>query len=408
MGNKEGKEGKNNLAQNYVIEEEEWEKDETESSPETMTTIPRRLDELPPTMKTKLEKSGISEEDINNNLQLIFTICYFNNRKDFEDLPVHNKKGKCTQCQKANLLQAKSKLQVPTRGNSKAHMDFLDKGGFGAVFSAKIQLSPDKKRERCAIKKLPHKEKMDRMANYSEIYYTSTLSHANIVQFKTVFLIPAGSYTKDSSITEIWMVMEYLQGGTLNEASKIIKLSEKHVAFVGREVCKALKYIHEQGFAHRDLKSQNVMLSIEGHVKLIDLGLMCDFRKGPRTRMLGSPYWIPPEMIKSEPHSYQVDVWSMAVCLLELLIQKPPLYGNTISSMFTVATKGLAHTIPETVSKDCRDFLTSCLVIDQTKRSMPPELLQHKFVTQPNLEEGIVDILRNVFLNNAIQNLSSF
>jgi len=404
MGNKDGK-----LAlANYVIEEEEWEKEDNESSPETMTTIPRKIEELPATMRVKLEKSGISEEDIKNNLQIIFTICYFNNRKDFEEIPVHTKKGKCPQCPKSKVAQAKTLLQVPNRGNTKAHMEFLDKGGFGAVFSAKIQLGADKKKERVAIKKLPHKEKFDRIANYSEVYYSSFLSHPNIVQFRTVFLIPGGSYTKDPNTPEIWLAMEFLQGGTLNEASKIIKLSEKHVAFVGREVCKALKYIHEQGFAHRDLKSQNVMLSIEGHVKLIDMGLMCDFRKGPRTRMLGSPYWIPPEMIKSEPHSYQVDVWSMAVCLLELLIQKPPLYGNTISSMFTVATKGLTSCIPDYASKDCRDFLSDCLVIDQEKRHMPPELLKHKFVTQPNLEEGIVDILRNIFLNNAIQNLSSF
>jgi serine/threonine protein kinase len=57
--------------------------------------------------------------------------------------------------------------------------------------------------------------------------------------------------------------------------------------------------------------------------------------------MLGSPYWIPPEMILSQPHSFQVDVWSVAVCLLELLNQKPPLYGNTLSSMYHVATKGM-------------------------------------------------------------------
>jgi len=404
MGNKEGKQ----LPINYVIEEEEWETEEHESSQENMLHISRTLDELPPSMKFKLSKSGLTDDEIKDNLQLIFTICYFNNRKEFDEVPVHKKIGKCPQCPKQSLLEAKALLQVPNKANTKSHMEFLDKGGFGAVFSAKIQLAPEKKRERVAIKKLPHKEKVDRIANYSEVYYSSQLTHPNIVQFKTAYMIPAGGYTKDPVVPEIWMCMEYLQGGTLNEASKLCKLSEKHVAFVGREVCKALKYIHEQGFAHRDLKSQNVMLSIEGNVKLIDMGLMCDFRKGPRTRMLGSPYWIPPEMIKSEPHSFQVDVWSMAVCLLELMIQKPPLYGNTITSMFTVATKGLVHTIPQSVSNECRDFLTNCLVIEQEKRQMPPELLKHKFVTQPNLEEGIVDILRNVFLNNAIQNLSSF
>jgi len=405
MGNRDGK---HQIPINFTIEKEEWENEDYESIPETLTIIPRTLEELPISVKAKLTKSGLTPEEINNNLDVIMTICYFNHRKDFDDLPVHKKMGKCSTCPKQNLLTAKKLVQIPTKAHVKSHMEFLDKGGFGAVFSSKIHIGDEKKKQRVAIKKLPHKEKGDRLANYSELFYIHRLDHPNIVQFKTAFLIPAGGITKDSNIPEIWMCMEYLQGGTLNEASKLCKLSEKHVAFVGREICKALKYIHEQGFAHRDLKSANVMLSINGTVKLIDMGLMCDFRKGPRTRMLGSPYWIPPEMIKSEPHSFQVDVWSMAVCLLELIIQKPPLYGNTITSMFTVATKGLVHTIPNTSSEDCRDFLSNCLVIEQEKRHMPDQLLTHKFVTQPNLEEGIVDILRNVFLNNAIQNLSSY
>lgn len=124
--------------------------------------------------------------------------------------------------------------------------------GFGAVFSAKIQITPNGKKERVAIKKLPHKDKFDRIANYSEMFFSSHLDHPNIVKFKIAYLIPAGSsILKDSSVPEVWMAMEFLQGGTLNEASKIIKLAEKHVAFVAREVTKALKYIHEQGFAHR-------------------------------------------------------------------------------------------------------------------------------------------------------------
>jgi len=390
------------------IPAEEWETEEHDSSPETMLPIVRKYEEMPTKVKEKIEKAGITEKEIEQNLQIVFTVAHFNHRKEFGEIPVNDKKGKCPQCPKKHMLEAKALLELPTKTHVKSSMDFLDRGGFGAVFSAKIQLEAGRKKERIAIKKLPHKDKFDRLSNFSEIYYSSHLKHPNIVEFKTAWLIPGGVYTKDPLIPEIWMAMEYLQGGTLNEASKIIRLSDKHVAFVAREVCRALQYIHEQGFAHRDLKSQNVMLSIEGHVKLIDMGLMCDFRRGPRTRMLGSPYWIPPEMILGLPHSFQVDVWSIAVCLMELLMQKPPLYGNTFVSMFHVATKGLVDQIPETVTPECREFLTACLVVDPAKRVMPPELLKLAWVTAERLEEGIVDVLRNIFLNNAIQNLSSF
>jgi len=402
MGNKNDK-----IPVDFEIEEEEWEKEDAESSPEIMTIIPHTWEELTEEMKKKIDKSGISEEEGKANINILYSVLYFNARKEFENFPVATKQGKCAQCSKQCRQEAKKLVQIPTKAVIKGHMEFLDKGGFGAVFSGKLQLDPNsKKREKYAIKKLPHHEKFDRLSNYSEIFYMSHLNHPNICNFKGAYFIPGDSHTTEQK-NEVWMIMEYLQGGTLNEASKIVKLSEKHVAFVAREMLKALKFIHEQGFAHRDLKSQNVMLSIEGQVKLIDFGLMCDFRKGPRTRMLGSPYWIPPEMIKSEPHSFEVDVWSMAVCLLELIIQKPPLYGNTISSMFTVATKGLVHAIPETSSKNCKDFLSRCLVVNPSERGIPNELLNHKWVTQEKLEEGIVEVLRSVFLSNAIAQLSS-
>lgn len=101
MGNKEGKPG-----QEYTIPEEEWENEDVESTPETMTIIPRTFEELPTKVKEKLVKSGITEEEIKDNLSLIFTIAYFNNRKEFDDLPVANKKGKCPCCPKKNLLEA--------------------------------------------------------------------------------------------------------------------------------------------------------------------------------------------------------------------------------------------------------------------------------------------------------------
>lgn len=101
MGNKEGKAGVE-----YTIPDEEWESEEVESSPETMNVIPRTYEEMPTKVKEKLVKSGITEEEIKENLSLVFTIAYFNNRKEFEDLPVAKKNGKCSVCPRKNLLEA--------------------------------------------------------------------------------------------------------------------------------------------------------------------------------------------------------------------------------------------------------------------------------------------------------------
>jgi len=81
--------------------------------------------------------------------------------------------------------------------------------------------------------------------------------------------------------------MEYMEGGTLHEAVKGHNFSEPEMAFVGREMMLGIKYVHDLSLAHRDLKSQNVMLTVQGDVKLIDFGLAVDVSKGDRSHMVG-------------------------------------------------------------------------------------------------------------------------
>jgi hypothetical protein len=184
MGNKEGK-----LPVFEEVPEEEWEKEEHESSQETMTMLNRKFEEMPSKVKSAMEKAGVSEQEIKDNVHIAYTVSYFNFRKEYGDFQIAEKKGKCPQCPKENLLKAsmflclpsirsvsyslEKAILVPTRQHVKSSMEFLDKGyvllfsvlclsvhtrsGFGAVFSVKMQLDPAKKKERVAVKKLPHK-----------------------------------------------------------------------------------------------------------------------------------------------------------------------------------------------------------------------------------------------------------
>lgn len=101
MGNKEGKQP--------VFEdvpEEEWEKEDHESTPETMTMLNRTLQEMPPKVKAAMEKAGVTDAEIKENVHVAFTVSYFNFRKEYGEFQIAEKKGKCPQCPKENLLKA--------------------------------------------------------------------------------------------------------------------------------------------------------------------------------------------------------------------------------------------------------------------------------------------------------------
>jgi p21-activated kinase 1 len=278
------------------------------------------------------------------------------------------------------------------KGNEKA-----GEGGFGAVTVAK-DLNSKSGKERVAIKRVPHDTARTQENNWTEISFLSASIHANIVQFKHAYLV-------NEDKEEICIVMEYLEGGTLGEAAAANALTEDHIAFVTHEILMALSYLHAHQWVHRDLKSANVMMSIKGEIKLIDFGLCADFSEGPRIQMLGSPYWIPPEMIWAHPHTYPADVWSMAVCILELLLTHPPHNESNIKGMFYVATKGLTDLIPTFVSAAGKAFLTRCLILDPEKRPTVADLLKDPWITRPSLNKGIDEVLRQVFLSASFSNL---
>eukprot|EP01121_Diplochlamys_sp_Union-15-3_P010531 TRINITY_DN2965_c0_g1_i2.p1 TRINITY_DN2965_c0_g1~~TRINITY_DN2965_c0_g1_i2.p1 ORF type:complete len:153 (+),score=16.78 TRINITY_DN2965_c0_g1_i2:122-580(+) len=148
------------------------------------------------------------------------------------------------------------------------------------------------------------------MNNYIEAHLLRTFSHINIVQFVDCWKV------KD----ELWIMTEFLEGGTLYEALSLIVFSENHAAHFCKQILSALKYLHEIHYCHRDIKSSNIVLSLEGHVKLIDFGLCADVSQGGRLQMLGSPFWIAPEMILRQPHAEPADIWSFGICTLEIFL----------------------------------------------------------------------------------------
>eukprot|EP01091_Cochliopodium_minus_P004807 TRINITY_DN1469_c0_g1_i1.p1 TRINITY_DN1469_c0_g1~~TRINITY_DN1469_c0_g1_i1.p1 ORF type:complete len:528 (+),score=163.97 TRINITY_DN1469_c0_g1_i1:129-1712(+) len=265
------------------------------------------------------------------------------------------------------------------------------KGGFGIVCSAKDLTS----KKKVAIKKMKHANTKECHMNYSEIYFLNKCKHANIVAYNKAYVLP--------TLQEMWVVMEFLEGGTLSQAVKGYTFKESQVAYSARELLKAIKFIHENGVCHRDIKSANVMMSIKGQIKLIDFGLCKSMEDGPTTHMLGSPFWIPPEMIQKKPHSYPTDIWSFAICMMELCEGNPPNCSSSLKAMFLVGI-GQSPKLEkmESWSETVIDFLDRCLEIDPEKRSTAAQLLQHPFCQKADTQKSMEQILQQIFLQTSL------
>eukprot|EP01129_Flabellula_baltica_P012636 TRINITY_DN5728_c0_g2_i1.p1 TRINITY_DN5728_c0_g2~~TRINITY_DN5728_c0_g2_i1.p1 ORF type:complete len:832 (-),score=156.20 TRINITY_DN5728_c0_g2_i1:24-2519(-) len=261
-------------------------------------------------------------------------------------------------------------------------------GAFGCVYCAKDLETKDF----VALKVLAHDNPKDQMHNWNEIAILSLMDHPNIIYYDKTFLLS----------DEVWIFTEYLDGGTLSEATRVHDFSNRHCAYFTREILKGLSYLHQLHLVHRDIKSRNIMVDLKGHVKIIDFGLCASFEEGPRRKLLGSPFWIPPEMIREEDHSYPVDIWSLGIVILELYFKRPPLYQSGLKCMFTVGTVGLQNSIPDELPEDVSDFLRLCLEQDPKKRPSAKGLLKHPWVCVPGLSIGIKKVLESIFLHDAL------
>jgi len=272
-------------------------------------------------------------------------------------------------------------------------MEELGKGGFGIVYHARSV--KDKKRP-VAIKRMDHKTKKQKSANFHEASILSFCHHPNIVKYLTCHEI------RD----ELWVVMELMEGGTFEDAAKAWHFSESNIAYIARELLKGIAYMHANQLAHRDLKSANIMMSVRGEVKIIDLGLCADLSVGFPTHMVGSPFWMPPEMIQCKPHSYAVDIWSFAISLLEIANQRPPMIESAVKAMFTVGTEGVKELFvdPSKWSDVFKDFLGLCLKVDPEERATAEDLLGHPFIKLADTRANMENILRRIFLSNSLLN----
>ncbi|KYQ96897.1 protein serine/threonine kinase [Tieghemostelium lacteum] len=257
----------------------------------------------------------------------------------------------------------------------------LGEGSYGSVWKA-IDNSTG---AQVAIKKVAIENDLEDMKR--EINFMKQCQSPYIVTYHA-------SFKKDN---EVWIVMEFCGAGSVCDAMKITNktLTEDQISVVSRDVLQGLAYLHSVRKIHRDIKAGNILMNLNGESKLADFGVSSQLdTMAKRQTVIGTPFWMAPEVIQEVGYDYKADIWSFGITCIEMAESKPPLFNvHPMRVIFMIPNPSRPPpklSEPEKWSSDFNDFIAKCLTRKPELRPSAEELLKHPFITRPKLNHSIL------------------